>query len=92
MARVVILKTDQGIQLLGSTQSSNGAYFDAEGCFRYCNENKSEQRNRLQATKLSYIATLLAYKPKSESDWYKHRENFIDTEVKYECDQSYKKE
>lgn len=92
MAKVVILKTDQGIQLVGNIQSSNGAYFDAEGCFRYCNENKSEQRNRLQATKLSCISTLLAYEPKSGFDWYKRRENFIDTDVQYECDQSYKKE
>lgn len=45
----VILKTDDGIKLFGCLQCSNGSWYTAEGCFKYCNNNKSEKRNMLQA-------------------------------------------
>ena len=73
----VILKTDDGIKLFGCLQCSNGSWYNAEGCFKYCNDNKSERRNMLQASKLSASATYLALSPKATKDWYKHRENFI---------------
>ena len=41
----VILKTDDGIKLFGCLQCSNGSWYTAEGCFKYCNNNKSEKRN-----------------------------------------------
>jgi hypothetical protein len=74
----VILKTDDGIKLFGCLQCSN-----AERCFKYCNHNKSERRNMLQASKLSASATYLALSPKATKDWYKHRENFIEIEIPY---------
>ena len=36
----VILKTDDGIKLFGCLQCSNGSWYNAEGCFKYCNDNK----------------------------------------------------
>lgn len=89
MAKAVILKTDRGIKIMGSIQCSNGCSFDAEGCFRYCNEHISEHRDKLQAQKLMYASGTLANEPKEKEDWYKDRTNFIDIEIPYECDQSY---
>lgn len=34
----VILKTDDGIKLFGCLQCSNGSWYNAEGCFKYCND------------------------------------------------------
>ena len=89
MGRIVILKTDFGVKLLGRFQCSNGAWFDADGCFKYCNEHDNDSVNRLQAEKLSCAAVYLAERPKEKRDWFKYRENFIDMEIPYECDQSY---
>ena len=83
MTKAVILKT------MGSIQCSNGCIFDAEGCFRYCNEHISEHRDELRAQKLMYVSGTLANEPKEKEDWYKDRANFIDIEISYECDQSY---
>lgn len=90
MAKAVVLKTDHGIKLFGNTQCSNGLWFDAQGCFNYCNMEVSENMQQLQASKLIYGSTTLASNPKQCSDWFKNRENFIDVEISYECDQSYK--
>ena len=89
MMRAVVLKTDYGIKLLGCLQCSNGAWFNADGCFKYCNQYTSDSRNSLQAEKLSCYAVLLAKSPKESMGWFKHRENFIDIEIPYEGDQSY---
>ena len=89
MSKAVILKSDRGIKIMGSIQCSNGYIFDAEGCFRYCNEHISEHRDRLQAQKLVCACGILANEPKEKEDWYKDRANFIDVEIPYECDQSY---
>ena len=33
MAKITILKTNKGTKILGAIQCSNGAYWDAEGCY-----------------------------------------------------------
>lgn len=77
-----ILKTDEGTLLIGAIQSSNGASFDAEGCYKYCNqEGKSDYYNLHSSRKLKGCSTLLNHEKQSE-DWYKSRNNFIDTEFK----------
>lgn len=90
MAKAVILKTHKGIMLIGSWQCCNGAYWDAEGCFNYCNDTTSEYNKKHQSVKLYTNATLLGPNPKATEDWYKYRENFIDIEVPYDdVDQTY---
>lgn len=90
MAKATILKTNIGIMVMGSIQCSNGAWFDAEGCYKYCNEEeKSDIFCKLQSDKLIYNSTLLSREPEAPDDWYKHRENFIDIEIAFECNQSY---
>lgn len=79
----VLLKTKDGTYLMRAIPSSNGARFDADGCFRYCNEEgRSETYNKHSASKLCGISTLLDADAKSE-DWYKHRENFEDIVIEY---------
>lgn len=93
MSKAVILKTNNGVLLLGNWQCSNGAYWDAEGCFKYCNGERIESLNRHQAYKLADQATTLGFRPKTGKDWYKHRENFIDIEIPYdEVDQTWKED
>lgn len=75
MAKAVILKTSEGVKLVGSFQCSNGAYWDADGCFKYCNSESSETLNALQVTKLLYNATILGFEPKTKGDWYKDKKN-----------------
>lgn len=87
MAKAVILKTNEGIRLIGTTQCSNGAWWDAEGCFKYCQED-TEFISQHQAFKLCAVATSLGNEKQSK-DWYKHRENFIDIEIPFECSQEY---
>jgi hypothetical protein len=90
MAKAVILQTDKGIRIMGTTQCCNGAWWDAEGCFKYCNENgRSEEFCKLQAEKLIYNSSTLAWQPKGKENWYRSRENFIDIELDFECDQTY---
>lgn len=84
MAKAVVLKTNYGVNLIGAWQCSNGSYWDAEGCFNYCNNERTESMNRHQASKLIYNSTTLAFNPKTDEDWYKHRENFIDIEIPYD--------
>ena len=84
MSKAVILKTNEGILLVGAWQCSNGAYFDAEGCFKYCNSAESELTNKHQSFKLTSLATPLGFRPKEKDDWYKHRENFIDIGIPYD--------
>lgn len=83
MAKAVILKTNEGVMLTGNFQCSNGVWFDAEGCFNYCNTNTTEALNKHQMHKLINNATLLGHQPITEPDWYKHRKNFIDVEIPY---------
>ncbi|MBQ6856859.1 MAG: hypothetical protein IJO13_07120 [Lachnospiraceae bacterium] len=96
MAKGVILKTNEGIKLMGNIQCSNGGWFDAEGCYNYCNiderdpnGNASDTHASHQAFKLSAAATTLAHNPKTEKDWYRNKENFVDIEIPYNCDQSF---
>lgn len=84
MARAVVLKTSEGVKLIGSYQCSNGKYWDAEGCYWYCNIGTSERSNALQAQKLVSNATFLGFEPKMGEDWYKNRENFVDIEIDYQ--------
>lgn len=92
MAKVTILKTNDGIYAMGGFQCSNGHWFDAEGCYKYCNSNelKTDFAKSHQAFKLKASATLLTSNEKTSEDWYKNRENFIDSEINFECNQSYK--
>ena len=91
MAKGVILLTNEGVKLMGSIQCSNGAYFDAQGCFDYCNGEKTEFMNKHQAFKLVASATSLNVRPKLKpEEWYKDRANFIDVDINYEVDQTYK--
>lgn len=90
MAKATIFKTNIGIMMIGSIQCSNGAWFDAEGCYKYCNEDgMSNIFNKSQSDKLIYNSTLLSREPKAPDNWYKYRENFIDIEIAFECNQAY---
>lgn len=79
----VILRTNNGIMLMGSIQCSNGAWFDAEGCYQYCNCEKTNAGTLNQVHKLLYASTKLGSLPKEGEDWYRYRENFIDIEIPY---------
>lgn len=87
MAKGVVLKTDRGVMLMGAIQCSNGAYFDAEGCFKYCNESGTIPKH--QANKLYGCSTLLSHNEFAEHNWWENKENFIDIDIPYEVDQSY---
>lgn len=89
MAKAVVFKTDNKIKIIGTTQCSNGLWFDAEGCFQYC-QAESEGMSEHQALKLCMAASTLGWmKEKQGADWYKHRENFIDIEVPFDCIQTF---
>lgn len=83
MSKAVILKTDRGVMITGAWQCSNGTYFDAEGCYQYCNGQVNDFWNEHQTRKLLYEATTLGHRPKQDKDWYKNRENFIDVDIPY---------
>lgn len=89
MSRITILRTNKGTKMLGSTQCSTGAYWDAEGCFRYCNSMDTKIMNEHQASKLLMIASDLGNDCVNEEDWWKNRDNFIDIEIDYNVDQTY---
>lgn len=92
VAKGVVLKTDQGIMLMGAIQCSNGAYFDAEGCFKFCNVSymiPKHQISRHQANKLIGCSTTLSRNEFAEYNWWENRANFIDVEIPFEIDQSY---
>lgn len=89
MAKVTILRTDKGTKILGTMQCSNGAYWDAEGCYKYCNSMDTEFMNQHQTTKLLSIASNLGRDCVDEEQWWKHRENFIDVEIDYDVEQTY---
>lgn len=90
MTRVTILKTNEGTKILGAMQCSNGSYWDAEGCYRYCNNaDYSETGNEIQAHKLLMITADLGHDSVEEKEWYKNRENFIDVEIPYYTNQEY---
>ena len=84
MAKGVILKTSGGVYLIGTIQCSNGSWFDADGCYAYCNLEETEFWNEHQSRKLCSSATLLGHLPIVEKDWYKYRENFIDVEIPFD--------
>lgn len=93
MAKGVILKTDRGVMLMGAIQCNNGSYFNAEGCFKYCNVNYTTSKqiswHRHQANKLIGCSTLLSHNELAEPNWWENRGNFIDVDIPYEIDQSY---
>lgn len=92
MAKGVVLKTDRGVMLMGAIQCSNGAYFDAEGCFQYCNVSymiPKHQVSRHQANKLIGCSTTLSRNEFAEYNWWENRANFIDVEIPFEIDQNY---
>lgn len=91
MAKGVVLITDKGVMLMGATQCSNGAWFDADGCYKYCNSSDKEFNNKHQAFKLTASSTILSVrKGLADENWYKNRENFKDVNIDYEVDQTYK--
>lgn len=77
MSRVTILKTNKGTKILGTTQCSNGAYWDAEGCFRYCNlmganlKGSYPSMEEHQASKLLMFTSDLGKDCVSEEKWWK---------------------
>ena len=87
--KVVILKTDEGVRLKGNMQCSNKAWWDAEGCFNYCQE-RTEDMSRHQSLKLKSASTTIGHETTTD-DWYRHRENFIDVEINIpvECTQAW---
>lgn len=87
MAKAVILKTNTGIYLFGSMQCCNDSWFDAEGCYKYCQE-KTEFYSFHHSQNLKFNATKIGHE-RTKTDWYKHRKNFIDIEVPFECTQDY---
>lgn len=89
MAKVTILRTDKGTKILGTMQCSNGAYWDAEGCYKYCNNMDTDFMKEHQAFKLTSIASDLGHDSVPEKEWWKSRENFIDMEIDYDVKQSY---
>lgn len=90
MTKVTILKTNNGTKILGTMQCSNGAYWDAEGCYKYCNNvGDSEIRKEVQAHKLLTITADLGHDSVEEKEWYKNRDNFIDVEIPYYTNQEY---
>lgn len=90
MAKGVVLLTNEGVKLMGSIQCSNGGWFDAEGCYKYCNSERTKGLNRHQAFKLAASATSLNVRPGFRPEnWYEDRENFVDVNIDYEVDQSY---
>ena len=90
MAKITILKTNSGTRMLGATQCSNGAFWDAEHCFTYCNNNGSAFLNEHQASKLVACSVELGNDVSSEKEWWKNRNNFIDVEIDYEVSQDYR--
>ena len=82
--RAVIIKTDEGMKLKGNMQCSNGAWWNAEGCFNYCQE-RTEFLSKHQALKLKSASTTIGHET-AGNDWYKHRENFIDIEIEIPCE------
>lgn len=90
MAKVTILKTNKGTKILGATQCSNGCYWDAEGCYRYCNNTMNTDFMREhQAFKLVSIASDLGHDCVNEEQWWKNRDNFVDAEIDYDVVQTY---
>lgn len=95
MANGVLIKASDGIYLMGSIQCSNKEYFDAEGCFKYCQADISGFRKGIlsghQASKLLASSTLLGREKNDNPEWYKDRSNFIDVDINYDVDQTYKR-
>ena len=86
MTKAVIIKTKDGTYLMGNRQCSNGYWFDAEGCFNYCNkvgkdgdaEDEKDFLSQHQSKKLLHASTLIGNDFVIESNWYKNKDNFIE--------------
>lgn len=89
MAKVTILRTNKGTKILGATQCSNGTYWDANGCFNYCNSMDTDFMNQHQSNKLLSISSDLGHDYVDEVEWWKNRNNFIDAEINYKTTQIY---
>ncbi len=89
MARVTILRTNKGTKILGATQCSNGAYWDAKGCYKYCNSMDTDFMKEHQAFKLVSIASDLGHDCVDEEQWWKNGDNFVDAEIDYDVVQTY---
>ena len=81
MAKAVLLKTNDGIRLVGVVKRNNLTLENAESYFNSCNNNKTEFFNMQQVAKLLANATTLSFNPVTGNDWYKHKENFVDIEI-----------
>lgn len=88
MARATILRTNVGTKILGTTQCSNGSWWDADGCYRYCNSEDTDFMRRHQASKLVGISSDFGY-DKVEERWWENRENFVNVEINFETNQNY---
>lgn len=84
MAKAVILKTNDGIKLVGVINRNDIVLENAESYFNSCNNNKNDFFNMQQLSKILAKATHLSLTPVAGNDWYKHRENFVDIEIPYE--------
>lgn len=89
MAKVTILKTNKGTKILGAMQCSNGAYWNAEGCYKYCNSEDTDFMKGHQAFKLLSIASYLGHDSTNEKEWWKNKNNFVDAEIDYVVKQEY---
>lgn len=87
MAKAVILKTSVGTRIMGALQDCSGNWFDAEGCFNYCNDNNADSKH--QASKLINLSSDLGNERVEDKEWYKNRNNFIDVEIDYNTTQTY---
>lgn len=90
MAKAVIMETNIGTRILGSTQCSNGTYWTAQSCYEYCNRLNDDLLDLVQVSKLIQYSGGLGHNEVEDNFWYKNRDNFIDIDIDYETDQQYK--
>lgn len=83
LLNAVIMKTDEGIMLLGCVKSDDGEVWDAHECYKFCNDNISEFMDSHHSKRLKAEATLLNCDIKAEPNWYHSRDNFENVKIPY---------
>ena len=76
--RATVLRTDRGTRLFWTFQDNRGYFFDAEGCYQYCQENGA--KGKIQARKLIHLSKKILDHTEPEN-WYRYRNNFMDLEI-----------